>query len=69
MKKGCFTQGQYLKICPLGSNAGIFYRQSKFHKLVKHNCSSFSPILPPIATLTYDLVKFLVPILKCLTEN
>ena len=48
---------------------------SKFKKLDiqndehKDNCPSLRPILSAIGTPTYDLAKFLVPILKPLTEN
>ena len=36
---------------------------------MEDNCPSFCPILSAIGTPTYDLAKFLVPILKPLTEN
>ena len=36
---------------------------------MEDNCPSFRPILSAIGTPTYDLAKFLVPILKPLTEN
>ena len=36
---------------------------------MEDNCPSFRPISSAISTPTYDLVKFLVPILKPLTEN
>ena len=36
---------------------------------MEDNCPSFRPILPAIGTPTYYLAKFLVPILKPLTEN
>ena len=39
------------------------------HKLVEDNFPAFHPILLAIGTPTYDLAKFLVPILKPLTEN
>ena len=67
--KACFTKSQYLKICPSGSKPGILYGQVKVHKPVKDNCPSLRPILSAIGTPTYDLAKFLVPILKPLTEN
>ena len=67
--KGCFTKSQYLKICPSGSKPSILYGQAKVHKPVKDNCPSLRPILSVIGTRTYDLAKFLVPILKPLTEN
>ena len=36
---------------------------------MEDNCPSFRPILLAIGTSTYDLAKFLVSILKPLTEN
>ena len=68
-EKGCFTKSEFLKICPTGSKPGILYGQAKVHKPVEDNCPSFRPILSAIGTPTYDLAKFLVPILKPLTEN
>ena len=67
-EKGCFTQSEYLKIFPSRSKPDILYGQAKVHKPVKDNCPSFRPIPFAIGT-TYDLAKFLVPILKPLTEN
>ena len=58
-----------MKICSTGSKPGIFYGQAKVHKPVADNCPSFCPILLAIGTSTYDLAKFLVAILKPLTEN
>ena len=68
-EKGCFTKSEFLKICSAGSKPGILYGQAKVHKPVQDNCPSFRPILSVIGTPTYDLAKFLVPILKPLTEN
>ena len=58
-----------MKICPAGSIPGIVNGQAKVHKPVEDNCPSFRPILPATDTPAYDLAKFLVPILKPLTEN
>ena len=69
MGKGCFTKSKDLKICRTGSKPGILYGQAKVHKPVEDNCASFCPILSAIGTPTYDLVKFLIPILEPLTEN
>ena len=68
-EKGCFTKSEFLKICPARSKPGILYGQAKVHKPVKDNCPSFRPILSAIGTPTYDLAKFLVHILKPLTDN
>ena len=72
IKKGSLRifLNHYLKfICPSGSKPGILYRQAKVHKPVKDNCPYLRPILSAIGTPTYDLAKFIVPILKPLTEN
>ena len=61
-EKGYFTKSEYLTIFPKGSKPG-------YHKPVEDICPSFRPILSAISTSTYDLAKFLVPILKPLTEN
>ena len=68
-EKGCFTKSEFLKICPTASKPDILYGQAKVHKPVEDICPFFCPILSAIGTPTYDLAKFLVPILKPLTEN
>ena len=68
-EKGCFTKSEFLKIFPTGSKPGILYGQAKVHKPLEDNCPSFRPILSAIGTPTYDLAKFLVPVLIPLTEN
>ena len=68
-EKGCFTKSEFLKICPTGSKPGVLHGQAKVHKPVEDNFPSFRPILSAIGTPKYDLAKFLVPILKALTEN
>ena len=68
-EKRYFTKSKYLKVCHAGSQPGTLYGQIKVHKPVEDNCQSFCPILSAIGTPTYDLAKFLVPILKLLTEN
>ena len=58
-----------MKTYPARSKLGILYGQAKVHKLVLDNCPSFCPILLAVGSPTYNLVKFLVLILKILTEN
>ena len=69
MRKVVLLKVNFLKICSAGSKPGILYGQAKVHKPVEDNCLSFRPILLVIGTPTYDLAKFLLPILKPLTEN
>ena len=68
-EKGCFIKSEFLKICPTGSKPGILYGEAKVHKPAEDNFPSFHLILSAIGTPTYDLAKFLVPILKPLTED
>ena len=59
----------YDKLCPVGSQFGILYGLIKVHKQLINNCPPFRPILSAIGTLTYNIARFLVPILKPLTTN
>ena len=59
----------YDKLCPVGSHFGILYGLAKVHKQLVNNCPPFRPILSAIGTPTYNIAKFLVPILKPLTTN
>ena len=54
---------------PTGSRPEILCGSAKVHKHIIDNCPSFWPILSAINTPTYNLVKFLVPILSPLTLN
>ena len=45
------------------------YRLCKVHKEEVEGCSLFTPILSALQTPTYNLAKFLVPILDPLTKN
>ena len=56
-------------IYPTGSRPGILYSSAKEHKPIIDNCPSFQPILTAIGTPTYNLEKFLVPVLSPLTVN
>ena len=59
----------YDKLCPVGSHFGILYGLAKVHKQLINNCPPFRPILSAIGTPTYNIARFLVPILKPLTTN
>ena len=45
------------------------YRLCKVHKDIIDSFPPFRPILSAINTATYELAKFLVPILKSLSSN
>ena len=68
-QRECLTKKEYDSIYPTGSGAGMLYGSAKVHKPIIDNCPSFRPILSAIGTPTYNLAKFLVPILSPLTVN
>ena len=68
-QKKCFTKREYDSIYPTGSRPGILYSIIGAHKPIIDSCPSFRLILSAIATPTYNLAKFLVPILLALTVN
>ena len=68
-QKECLTKKEYDSIYPTGSRPGILLCSAKVHKPIIENCPSFRPILSAIGTPTYNLAKFLVPILSPLTVN
>ena len=59
----------YDKICCVDSYFGIFYGLAEVHKHLINNCPPFRPTVSGIGTPTYNIDKFLVPILKQLTTN
>ena len=54
---------------PVGNRPGIMYGNCKVHKQQVDSCSLFRPILSALHTPTYNIAKFLVPILNPLTKN
>ena len=54
---------------PKGSAPGILYGLCKVHKSVQGDCPPFRPILSAIDTPSYNIAKFLVPILAPITTN
>ena len=54
---------------PRDSRFGILYALYKVHKQLVNNCPPFTPIMSAIKTPTYNLVKFLVPLLGSITTN
>ena len=59
----------YKSLKPRGSGFGILYGLCKFHKQLVDNCPPFRPIMSAIKTPTYNLAKFLVPLLEPITTN
>ena len=56
-------------IKPVGTRPGTMYGLSKVHKQEVDSCPPFRPVLSALQTPTYNLAKFLVPILDTLTKN
>ena len=65
--KKCLTKNECDSIYPMGSIPGILSHSAKVHKPIIENCPSFQPISSATGTQTYNLAKFLVPILSPLT--
>ena len=59
----------YSKLCPVGSQPGKLYGLAKVHKGSTNGCPPFRPIISAINTPTYQLSKFLLPILEPITKN
>ena len=59
----------YKSLKPRGSKFGILYGLCKVHKHLIDNCPPFRPIMSAIKTPTYNLAKFLVPLLEPITTN
>ena len=68
-EKGCFTKAEYDKIYLPESKPGNLYCSAKVHKPAIDKCPRFFPILSAITTPSYNLAKFLIPILSPLIED
>ena len=60
---------EYKKLKPGGSRFGILYSLCKIHKRLIDNCPPFGPILSAIKTPSYNIAKYLVPILEPIATN
>ena len=69
--KDIISDQDFAKIVPVGSSPGILYGLCKVHKDIPpgDTCPPFRPILSAIGTVSYNLAKFLVPILEPITTN
>ena len=63
------SETDYKKLKPRGSNYGVLYVLCKTHKKVLDKCPPFRPILSAIKTPSYNLAKFLVPLIEPVTKN
>ena len=63
------SQIDYKNLKPRGSSFGVLYGLCKTHKKVLDKCPSFRPALSAIKTPSYNLAKFLVPLIELITKN
>ena len=57
------------KLHPKGSQPGVLYGLSKIHKPLVNGIPKMRPILSAIGTSTYNLAKFLVPLMSNIVSN
>ena len=57
------------KLNPVGSRPGILYGLSKVHKSLVNGLPKMRPILSAIGTASYNIAKFLVPILSPISNG
>ena len=60
---------EYKKLKPRDSRFGILYGLCKIHKSLIDNCPPFRHILSAIKTPSYNIAKYLVPILEPISTN
>ena len=63
------SENDYKKLKPRGSSFGILYGLCKTHKKVLDKCPPFRRISSAIKTPSYNLAKFLVPLIEPITKN
>ena len=68
-EKGVISDYVRAKLIPSGSQPGRLYGLCKVHKDSVDGCKPFRPILSAINTPTYEISKFLIPLLEPLTKN
>ena len=66
---GVISDLDYKKLKPSGSQPGVLYGLCKVHKGRDGTSPPFRPILSAINTPSYNIAKFLVPLLSELTTN
>ena len=67
-KEKSITKFQKSRLNPMGSRPGVLYGLAKIHKPFEL-LPDFRPILSAIGTATYNIAKYLVPIMSAITFN
>ena len=68
-EKNVFDDHLHKSLLPVGSQPGKLYGLCKVHKEAIDGCPPFRPIISAINTPSYNLAKFLLPILEPITKN
>ena len=63
------SENDYKKNKSRGSSFGVLYGLCKTHKKVLDKCPPFRPIFSAIKTPSYNLAKFLVPLIEHIIKN
>ena len=63
------SETDYKKLKLRRSSCGVLYGLCKTHEKVLDKCPPFRPILSAIKTPSYNLAKFLVPLIEPVTKN
>ena len=63
-KSEVISETVYKKLKRRGSRFDIFYGICKVSKQLVDNCPTFGPVMSAVETPTYNLAKFLVPLLQ-----
>ena len=69
LRKGKISQQTYWKLDAIGCIPDVLYGLRTVHKSLVNGLPKMRPILSAIGTASYNLYKFLVPILICLVTG
>ena len=69
LRKGKISQQTFWKLDPIGCIPVVLYGLSKVHNSLLNGPPKMRPILSAIGSASYNLFKFLVPILSCLVNG
>ena len=69
LKRKAISQETFDHLVPSHSSPGIMYGLPKVHKPVVNNKPMYRPILCALGTASYNLAKFLLPMITPITNN
>ena len=67
--EGGIDNSTYFKLYPTGTTPGRLYGNAKVHKPLTNGKPKFRPIISSIGTISHQVAKYLLPILKPLETN